>query len=224
MRTVVLRVLTMLWLGFCAGIGSLLPVQAFPLMPPQEKLAGLTPGCSTLADAEVLHGRWSNVMPGNVESYVGGAAGTKAYDWSSGPLLGRPDLVVETSYGSSLVSTVMVNAYPGLGTSRGLTALSPDSEALRLYGAPDFAFECINEEYWFRELYYLDQGLLLFCEQVPGRPDWTITKIILTFPVNLRTTVALRERYALTEGHRINVSDITSQYRRVWAHMAGAPQ
>jgi hypothetical protein len=69
------------------------------------------------------------------------------------------------------------------------------------------------------ELYYMNQGLVVILDQIPGRSNWTITKLVLTYPAYLRNAVALRTREALATGH---VLDITNSYR-VWARMAVPP-
>jgi len=220
MRIVAVRILTLLWLGLFIGLSSLLPAQAFTLLPPTESLAGLTPGVSTMADAVRLHGAFDITVPGIVEQYAGGNPATDQHRWSLGPSLGKPGLLVETSRRSKLIEVVMIDTYPGLSTKSGLTSLVSDGRAIELYGLPDYAFEFSGDDCWFREMYYIDQGLLLMLNQVPGRPNWTITKVILTYPTYLRNAVSLRERYALS-GCGV-VDDITSTYR-VWARMATQP-
>lgn len=221
MRTLAVRILSILWLGVCLGVGAPLPARTSPFALPTEKLAGLTPGVSTVADAECLHGKYDLAMPGDVLGYAGGASASKAYYWSCRPTLNWHGMVVETSFRSSVISAVMVDAYPGVATRCGLTTLMSDRKALDLYGLPNYAFEFRSDDYWFRELYYLDQGLLLVLNQVPERPDWTITTMILTYPSYLRNAVATRTQYTLACGRRV-VVDITHSYQ-VWARLAYSP-
>lgn len=149
-----------------------------------------------------------------------GERATRAYLWTPGSTLDHTGLVVETSLGASRISLVMVDTFPGLCTSRGLSVLQPDDSARQLYGMPDFVFEWQSVDPPVRELFYVNTGLLVVINQVPGRPNWTITKLILTYPLYLRNAVTERVRESMATHH---VEDVTYSYR-VWARMAIPPE
>ncbi|HEY3377589.1 MAG TPA: hypothetical protein VGL77_08845 [Armatimonadota bacterium] len=210
----------MLILSLLVCLFSLAPAHAFPVAPPLESLAGLTPGISTLSDAAQLYGGYDVVLPGNFSSYVSGERATRAYRWTNGLLGQLPGLVVETSYASQRIDLIAIDDYPGMATSRGLTALVPEQRVVELYGFPDYAYELkfADESILFHELFYIDRGLLVVLGQVNGRTNWTVSKLILTYPTSLRNAVSLRNRYAMNGQI---VEDITDVYR-VWARMAFA--
>ena len=215
MRTVAAQIAAVIVLGLLAGPLSTLPCRALSYPPPPECLASLTPGVSTLAQAFQLLGPCDAVLPGEAAYYAGGVRSTKSYVWVIGDTLGQPKLTIETPIGSSIITLIMVDLLPGIATSRGLTTLVEDSTAFRLYGLPDFAFERTVVDPPVRELFYLHQGLILVLSQLPGRPNWTITKVILTYPTYLLNAVALRERDVLANRQ---IEDVTYAYR-VWARM-----
>jgi len=118
--------------------------------------------------------------------------------------------------GQTTVNVVMVDRHPLLGTSRGLRVFMPESDAWARYGMPDYAFEWTVLRPSVVELFYLDEGLIVVLSQVPGRLNWTITKLILTYPSYLFNAVSMRERQSLAT-HQ--VIDITRSYL-VWTRMA----
>jgi hypothetical protein len=188
--------------------------------PPPESLMGLTPGKATLADALRILGRNDVSLPGSMTYFSGGGSLSLAYRWSPGSMSPWRGITVETDYGSDRVNLVMIDTYPGLGTSRGLTTLVSDDVAVRLYGMPDFVFEWRIGYTLFRELFYLDEGVHLVLSQLAGRPNWTITRLILTYPAYLRNGVSWRMTM-VSQGAR--VEEIGSNYR-VWARLAIPPE
>ncbi len=216
MRTVSAAIFVLTWLGLLIGLLGVSPCRAFTLAPPPESLAGLVPGVNGLGDAVGMHGNFDVCLPGVAEYYAGGESASKAYQWVVGDVLGRPGLTVETSLGSGQISLVMVDMFPGIRTSRGLSVLQPENAAVALYGFPDFAYEMTMVDPPVRELFYLDHGLIVLMRELPGRPNWTIVKLIVTYPLYLKNAVALRTRESLVNGH---IVDITDSYR-VWARMA----
>ena len=221
MRIITAQLAVASLLMLISGMVTTTPGRAFPVTYPTEQLAGLWPGISTLDDAVRLYGAYDIAMSGRVTGYAGGSLATKAYRWSPGPTYGSPGLVVETPIGSSQIITVMIDAYPGLGTSLGLTPLTSDLNAVKLYGLPDYVFKYQFEGFNSGlEMFYLREGLLVLATGVPSRPNWTITKIILTSPTYLQNAVAMNTRAAL--GERSRVEDFTNMYR-VWAQQAAPP-
>jgi len=219
MRTVIVSVLTILLSGLLASLASAVPHSVLDLTPPTESLGGLRPGVSTLADAQQVYGNHGLAFIGGMEAFAGGSRGTKAYRWTPGPTYYAPGLIAETPIGSTLITTVALDRYAGHRTSRGLTTFISDSEVNDLYGQPDFAFERQVDYHTILELYYFDEGLLIVLNEVPNRPNWTVTQIILTYPAYLRVKVGLRTREAQSAQ---NVRDITRLYR-VWAQLAVSP-
>lgn len=221
MRTMAVKLLVITLFGWLVGLWCVVPGRAFPVTPPRETLGGLTPGISTVGDASRLYGVYDVVLPGDFSQYAGGPRATKAYRWTTG-LHGKvPGLIVETPIGSPVITTVVVDSYPGIGTACGLMTLVPEQQVPMLYGLPDYAYELNfnGQSVLFRELYYVNRGLLVVLGQVEGRPNWTVVKLILTYPTYLRNAVAVRTRYA-SAGQ--TVEDITDSYR-VWTHMAVYP-
>lgn len=203
------------WLGallLIAVIGS----QAFSLRAPSERLGGLTPGKDTIRDAEQRFGKSDIVIPGRATYYAGGSQTSQAYLWSGNELLGQRGLTIETSRSSRRIELIMVDLYPGIGTSRSLMALDSEDAVSTHYGAPDFAYAVRMRSQAFRELFYIDQGLLVVLAQQPGRMEWIVTRLILTYPAFLRNGVAARAQYARQRNGV--VEDITPGYR-AWAHM-----
>ena len=194
--------------GLTAGVA--------PPPPPSESLAGLVPGVSRVSDAVNQFGAYDIILPGFAEFFVGGGRATKSYEWSIGLTLGQRILTVEATIGEEVINLVIADQHPGLATSRGLRPLLPEHAAWELYGMPDFAFEWTFFQPSILELFYLDEGLILIMKQVPGRLNWTITRIILTYPSYLGNAVVLRVRESLATH---NVRDITYSYR-VWSQMA----
>ena len=221
MRTRAAHIIAVVVLVIVAGLLSTMPCSAFAYAPPPDAIACLTPGVSTLTQATQHLGIFDAALPGQVEYYAGGDRATKSYIWTVGGLLGQPGITVETAIGSPVISLIMVDLFPGIGTSRGLTAIAPDVQARALYGMPDFVFERTIVDPPVRELFYLNAGLLLVAQQLPGRPNWTITKIILTYPTFLYNAVAQRERDVVATNRQIE--DVTYAYR-VWARMEIAAQ
>jgi len=207
-------------LGMAVMLSSV-PGRSLRLSPPCEQLGGLTPGVSSLHDAEHLFGKYDIAMPGDVAQYAGGTEVTKAFRWAAGMTLSGPTIVVETTLGSRTIAAIMVNNYPGVATSRNLMAFTPENRAIELYGQPDYAFQFrMPDGGSYREILYLDKGILLVLNQVAGRPNWQVTKLILTFPQYLNNAVALRMRDARLGG---SVEDITYAYR-VWTRLALPPE
>ena len=204
MKTITERRIIFLLLVWLTGLWCLAPVHAFPLVPPPETLAGLTPGISTVADASRLFGVYDQMAPGHFSGYAGGSHAANSYAWTTGTWGNVPGLYVETSIGSPLINMVVVDDYPGLGTSCGLKALMSERQVIRLYGYPDYAYEITFDSGGtvFHELYYVERGLLVVLEQVNGRMNWTISKLILTYPTYLRNAVAQRSRYAASGANR----------------------
>jgi len=184
-------------------------------LPPPEQIACLTPGISTLTQAIQVLGPYDAILPGEAELYAGGERATKSYVWVVGATLGQPGITVVTHIGSPIITLIMVDLMPGVATAHGLTTLVEDSVARQVYGLPDFAFERTVVDPPVRELFYLHRGLILVLSQVTGRPNWTITKMILTYPTFLLNAVALRERDVLANRQ---IEDVTYAYR-VWARM-----
>lgn len=193
---------------------SLQAAQSTPRAP--ESLAGLTPGISRLDDAHHIFGRQSIVLPGEFALYAGASQVTRAYCWSPGIAVGYTGLIVETPLHSSTAVLVMADSYPGLMTSRGLMATHSEADVWRLYGLPMYVFAWHLPGGEARELFYVQEGLLVTLSQVPGRPNWTVTRLIVTVPTYLLNAVSQRLRTAVS-GHQ--VEDMTKRYR-VWAHMA----
>jgi hypothetical protein len=94
-------------------------------------------------------------------------------------------------------------------------ALVPEGRVLGLYGVPDYAYD-VNLNYDtlnYRELYYVRRGLLVVLGQMDGWPNWTVAKLILTYPAYLRNAVAARAAYALSGVMSgVNVEDTTGAY------------
>jgi hypothetical protein len=201
-------------------IGSGMPGRAVNPLVPQETLFGLKPGESTVADAVRILGRYDVKMPGSVAFIAGGERFTLEYRWNHDIATTERGLAVSTSQGSTRINLILVDTYPGITTGRGLGALTSENEALVIYGLPDFAFAWHFGDKQACELFYLREGLILGLTQIPGRPNWTVTKIILTFPTYLRNAISQRTIMAITDpGH---VEDITYRYR-VWARLAIPP-
>ena len=219
MRTVIVYVAIIMGLFMLTGLK--VSAQATPTLPAApESLAGLVPGVSTVGDAVNRYGTYDVILPGRVSYLIAGIPASKEYQWSVGHVLGRRALGLETQIGGAVVNLIVVDQYPGLFTSRGLGALMPESAVWQLYGMPDFAYEWRLTDEPVQELFFLNQGLVVVLQQVPGRTNWTVTKLILTYPAYLNNAVALRTRDALTTSH---VRDISRSYR-VWAQMAYAPR
>ncbi|HOF86899.1 MAG TPA: hypothetical protein PLZ36_02185 [Armatimonadota bacterium] len=197
-----------------------LPAGAQAPAAPPETLAGLTPGRVLLADAVRVLGGYDAAVPGSMSYFSGGEALSRAYRWAPGDIGPYRGVTVETGYRDARVNLIMVDSYPGLGTGRGLTTLVGDDVAVRLYGLPDFAFEWQIGYARYRELFYLDAGVHLVLSQITGRPNWTITRLILTYPAYLRNGVSWRVEM-VRRGAR--VEDITAGYR-VWARLAIPPE
>lgn len=214
MRTVTVFIAALVLVVFAVGP---MPCQGQRVLPtPPESLGGLTPGVSFLADALRDYSAYDVALPGEAEAFAGGSPATKAYIWSPGVFLNRRGLTVETPINAPVITTIMVDMYPGVATSRGLSALTSEDRVRELYGMPDYAFDHVIFSPPVRELYYLDLGLLIVLDHIPGRPNWTVTKIILTYPTYLRSAVSQRMQETLTT-HR--VEDSTSFYR-VWARIS----
>jgi hypothetical protein len=215
MRTIATYITVTTLLGLLFGLCGLMPAQAFPLTPPHETLAGLSPGINTVADASRLYGDYDTVLPGLVAGYAGGPHGTHSYRWTDGTIGRGPGFSVETEIGSPVIAYVVDDDYPGFSTSRGLTALVPEERVLRLYGVPDYAYDVhLNSDtLQFRELYYVNCGLLVVLGQMEGRPNWTVEQLILTYPTYLLNAVAARAAYAasgvMSDAY---VEDITGEY------------
>jgi len=215
MKTVVAHLTVLIWLSLLLGLVSQ-PGMASRPQSPSESLAGLVPGVNTVRDAVQRFGAYDIVLPGWTEFYAGGGRATHAYNWTIGATYGDQALSVESTIGENTLNVVMVDRYPALATSRGLRVFMPDYEALARYGMPDFAFEWTVLNPSVIELFYIDKGLIIVLSQVPGLRNWTITKLILTYPGYLNNAVAMRERQALATH---DVTDITRSYR-VWSRMA----
>jgi len=215
MKTVVAHLAILMWLSLLLGLVSAAGA-AIGLRPPAETLAGLKPGANTISDAVHQYGSYDIMLPGWTEFYAGGGRATHAYDWTIGGTYGGRALSLESTIGSNTINVVMVDRYPALATSRGLRVFMTESVAWALYGMPDFAFEWTILDPSVIELFYMEQGLIVVLSQVPGRDNWTITKLVLTYPGYLSNAVAMRERQALATH---DVEDITQSYR-VWSRMA----
>jgi len=203
-------------IGFILAVGMVSQAGAAEkLQSPSESLAGLKPG-NAIGTATERYGSYDIVLPGFTEFYAGGSRGTNAYNWTIGSTYGERALSLESTYGSKTIHVVMVDRYPGLGTSRGLQVFMPEDAVGQIYGMPDFAFEWTVLDPSVIELFYIDEGLIVVLSQMPGRPNWTVTKLILTYPDYLNNAVAMRERQGLASH---DVQDITRMYR-VWSRMA----
>lgn len=194
---------------------------AISLQSPSESLGGLTPGKDTIRDAEKCYGAYSAIISGEGTYYAGGDQSSNAYLWPGNEIVGQRGLIIETSLTSRRIELIMVDMYPGIGTSCSLTALAPESEVTERYGTPDYAYQVRVANRVFRELFYVNKGLLVVLAQVPGRPNWTVTKLILTYPAYLRNGVAMRTQYA--QQRKTAIEDITYSYR-VWVGMAIPPE
>ncbi|MHB9024047.1 MAG: hypothetical protein ACYC7E_07695 [Armatimonadota bacterium] len=220
MRTRIVVCIAYILFTSVAGLfgGSLAQAATFAIPP--ENVAGITPGVSTVSNATRLLGSYDIALPGVAADYAGGPKGTTAYYWVPGSSLYRTGISVETLIGSPNVILVAVQLTPGVFTSRGLSTLVGEQVATRIYGMPDFAYEVrITREKTVRELYYLNQGLMVILRQLNGRPNWTVSDFILTSPTYLYGAINLRARIAV---HGWQVKDITHSYR-VWARMAVPP-
>ncbi|HEX2949336.1 MAG TPA: hypothetical protein VHV83_07180 [Armatimonadota bacterium] len=211
MTTIAEKVFVISLLVWLLGLWCLTPVQAFPIASPTESLAGLTPGINTIADASRLYGVYNVRLPGDFLAYLGGPYASHAYRWTNG-LNGKvPGLIIETAIGSPRIDAVVVDEYPGLATSCGLMALTPERSVLSLYGSPNYAYEItLGNNRVFRELYFIDRGLLVVLGHEFGIPNWTVSRIILTYPTYLRNAVSKRYRYALNGQY---VEDVICSYR-----------
>ncbi len=216
MKATVASLMVVLILGWIT-VG--MPARADSALAPHETLLGLTPGVSTVEDAVRVLGRYDVSMPGSVAFLVGGERFSIEYRWAHDIATTYRGIAVSTTQGSRRINLIMVDTYPALTTGGGLGTLTSESEALAIYGLPDFAFAWRINDKQACELYYLHEGLLLVLAQIPGRPNWTITKIILTFPSYLRN--AISQRSVLAQYDR-RVEDITYSYR-VWARLAIPP-
>ena len=218
MRTIAGRTLLTLLCGWILGLWCLTPARAFPIAPPLESLAGLTPGMNTVADAERLFGMYTTALPGDFSAYSGGPYASNAYRWTTGMEGVLPGLVVETALGSPTINCIVVDQYPGLATSHGLMALVSESRVTEIYGRPDFVFSIsspsADEE--FHELYYIERGLLIVTGDEESRANLTVLRIILTYPTFLRNAIAARACYAR---NGLYIEDISESYA-TWAHMA----
>lgn len=214
MKSVVAHLAILIWFIFAVGLVSQAGA-AEKLKLPSESLAGLKPG-NAIGEATERYGSYDIILPGFTEFYAGGSRATHAYNWTIGSTYGGRALSVESTYGSKTINVVMVDRYPALGTSRGLQVFMPEDAVWQLYGTPDFAFEWTVLDPSVVELFYLDEGLIVVLSQLPGRPNWTVTKLILTYPDYLNNAVAMRERQGLATH---DVQDITRIYR-VWSRMA----
>jgi len=210
----------MMMLCILTGLAGIAVVPYSP-PPPPESLAGLVPGVSTVGDAIARYGEFDVALPGHISYLIAGIPASKEYQWSVGNVLGRRALSVETDIGGGIVNLVIVDQFPGLLTSRGLGVLMPESSIWRLYGMPDFAYEwriTLTDDP-ILELIYVNQGLYIGLQRIPGRTNWMVTKLVLTYPAYLHNAVALRTRQALTTPR---VMDVSRSYR-VWAQMADTP-
>ncbi|MHB0937212.1 MAG: hypothetical protein ACYDCO_02255 [Armatimonadota bacterium] len=214
MKSVVAHLAILIWLLLLVGLVSQAGA-ADGLKPPPESLAGLKPG-DTVGEATNRYGTYSIILPGFTEFYAGGGRATHAYDWTIGATYSGRALSVETTIGSKTINVVMVDRFPTLATSRGLRVFMPEDAVRELYGMPDFAFEWTVFRPSVIELFYLDRGLIVVLSELPGQTNWTVTKLILTYPDYLSNAVAMRERQALATRE---IQDITRMYR-VWARMA----
>lgn len=220
MMKAIANVLPLLLYGLLTTVLAMPVRSELTAASPNETLLGLTPGKQTVPDAVRILGRYDIILPGQVSGGVGGDIYSTAYRWSPGLLTATRGVTIETSHGSDRINLVMIDSYPDLGTSRGLTTLVSDTTAVRLYGLPDHVFEWRRGDVLARESFYFDEGLYLVLLQIPGEPNWTITKIILTYPAFLRNAVSVRIGMVL---RRDGVEDITSSYR-VWARLAIPPE
>ena len=91
-----------------------------------------------------------------------------------------------------------------------------DLDVRDIYGRPDFAFAWQFTNGRAIELCYLEKGLVVVLQAIPGRSNWTVTQMIMTYPMYLGNAVAARERTALDRAS--GVEDITRNYR-VWARI-----
>ena len=214
MKTMAGKLLTMTLLACLIGLWGGLPGNAtLPISLPQDTLAGLIPGINTVADASRLYGVYDVRLPGDYLAYAGGTYATNAYRWTTGTNGKVPGLIVETAIGSPRIDAVVVDEYPGLPTANGLMALDPEQRVIQLYGLPDYAYELYfggNLDY--RELFYVNRGLLVVLEQINGRMSWMVSRLVLTYPTYLRNAVAVRTRAAIVGPV---VTDITDSYQ-VW--------
>jgi|GEM_PF-2157188 len=215
MKTDVAHIAVIILLSLMLGLVNL-PGMAADMKPPSETLAGLKPGVSSVKDAVQQLGSYSIITTGWTEFYAGGGRATSAYNWTIGGGYGTRALSVETTVGQTTVNVVLVDRHPLFGTSRGLRVFMPESDVWARYGMPDYAFEWTVLRPSVVELFYLDEGLIVVLSQVPGRLNWTITKLILTYPSYLFNAVSMRERQSLAT-HQ--VIDITRSYL-VWTRMA----
>lgn len=183
---------------------------------PPETLAGLTPGVSRLADATAAFGQYSASMPGKATFIVGGAPYSIAFRWAVDVITPLRGFSIEMAPSSEFLDLILVEAYPGLATSRGLTTLVDEHAVIDRYGLPPYAFEWLLGYTRVRELYYPEMGLYIGLAQVTGRPNWTVTKLALTYPDYLRNGVS--QRVTMT-GYEPRLEDITQSYR-VWASLA----
>ncbi|HEY3417503.1 MAG TPA: hypothetical protein VGM23_11520 [Armatimonadota bacterium] len=220
MRTRIAVILTVILLASIAGLVGGTPARAADFVIPPENIAGLTPGVSTVRDATRLMGPYDVALPGVGSHYAGGPLGTTGYYWVPGSRLSRTGVSVETLIGSPTIILVAVQLTPGVYTSRGLSTLVGENVAASLYGMPDFAYELrLNDDLVVRELYYMNQGLMVILRSLNGRPNWMVTDFILTSPSYLAGAVNERARIAVRGGR---VEDMTYSYR-VWARMAVPP-
>ncbi len=216
MKTVADRLMTTLLLAWLLGMWWAMPGNAFPLAPPQESLAGLTPGMNTIADASRIYSVHNVMLPGIYSAYSGGRHGTDGYHWTNGVNGRVPGLVVETAIGSSRIDAVVVDGYPGLGTSHGLMALIPEVRAVQAYGLPDFAYELrVGGSLEYREIFYLNRGLLVLLAPRNGGLDWVVDRLILTYPTYLRNAVAFRSRAARSGSVVTDISDTYATWVRM---------
>lgn len=183
---------------------------------PSEAIIGLAPGKNTVNDAIRTLGRYDLSMPGSASFYAGGDRASTAYRWSPGITSASRGITVETAIGGTTITVIMIDSYPGLSTEKGLTTLVGDERAVELYGLPDYVFEWRFGDQLFRELFYIDEGLQLVLAQVPGRANWTITKMLLSYPAFLCNAVSMR--FQMAQNHD-RVEEISSQYR-TWARHA----
>ncbi len=210
------RMLPLMLYGWLAMMGTASLRAETVAAPPSESLIGLTPGRHTVTDAVRVLGRYDLSQPGSASFYAGGDRASTAYRWSPGTVAPSRGITVETAVGGTRISVIMIDSYPGLGTAKGLTTLVGDERAVELYGLPDYVFEWRFGSNLYRELFYIDEGLHLVLGQVPGRPNWTIIKMLLAYPAFLSNAVSVR--FDLAARHD-RVEEITGQYR-TWARHA----
>lgn len=225
MRTVAVHFTVTIMLMLFACLCS--PLRALPVTPPLDSLAGLTPGVSTLADAVNNWGSYDVAMPGEFALYAGGERVTKQFRWSAGITDGQTAIVAETPLCSPQIEAVVVNMYPGIATSRGLTTLVSENQVTTLYGIPDRVFRITlpnappypGQNSCYLELYYVQCGLLVVMGEITDRQNWTVIKLLMTYPTYLRNAIAERTRLAMNTGR---VADYTEGYR-AWVRMAVPP-